>query len=96
MREKRNRNLISSSLQVEIKYDGERLQVHKNGANFKVFSRSLKPVQEWKIADVKQYLPQATSASSVILDCEVLLVSAATGAALPFGTFNKHKKDNFK
>lgn len=31
----------------------------------------------------------------MILDCEVLLVSSKTGLALPFGTFNKHKKDNF-
>ncbi len=98
-------------MRVEIKYDGERLQVHKKGDTFKVFvacflffcsytfkvfSRSLKPVQEWKIADVKQYLPKATKAKDVILDCEVLLVSAQTGLALPFGTFNKHKQANFK
>ncbi len=45
--------------------------------------------------DVQEYLPQATAATEIILDCEVLLVSAATGVPLPFGTFNKHKKGNF-
>ena len=33
----------------EIKYDGERVQVHKNGDNFQYFSRSLKPVQAHKV-----------------------------------------------
>jgi len=33
----------------EIKYDGERVQLHKKGASFKYFSRSLKPVQQHKV-----------------------------------------------
>lgn len=34
----------------EIKYDGERVQVHKNGDNFSYFSRSLKPVLPHKVS----------------------------------------------
>lgn len=34
----------------EIKYDGERVQVHKNGENFSYFSRSLKPVLPHKVS----------------------------------------------
>ena len=34
----------------EIKYDGERVQIHKNGDEFKFFSRSLKPVVASKIS----------------------------------------------
>jgi len=33
----------------EIKYDGERVQLHKKGSSFKYFSRSLKPVQQHKV-----------------------------------------------
>lgn len=33
----------------EIKYDGERVQVHKNGDTFEFFSRSLKNVQPHKV-----------------------------------------------
>jgi len=33
----------------EIKYDGERVQVHKNGDKFEFFSRSLKNVQAHKV-----------------------------------------------
>lgn len=34
----------------EIKYDGERVQVHKNGNVFSYFSRSLKPVLPHKVS----------------------------------------------
>lgn len=34
----------------EIKYDGERVQVHKKGSEFKYFSRSLKPVLPHKVS----------------------------------------------
>lgn len=33
----------------EIKYDGERVQLHKKGHNFQYFSRSLKPVLPHKV-----------------------------------------------
>lgn len=33
----------------EIKYDGERVQVHKKGDHFSYFSRSLKPVLPHKV-----------------------------------------------
>lgn len=36
----------------EIKYDGERVQVHKKGDHFSYFSRSLKPVLPHKVSRV--------------------------------------------
>ena len=33
----------------EIKYDGERVQVHKQGNEFRYYSRSLKPVMPHKV-----------------------------------------------
>lgn len=33
----------------EVKYDGERVQVHKKGNEFRYFSRSLKPVLPHKV-----------------------------------------------
>lgn len=35
----------------EVKYDGERVQVHKSGNEFRYFSRSLKPVMPHKVDD---------------------------------------------
>ncbi|KAM6983889.1 DNA ligase 3 isoform 2-T2 [Tautogolabrus adspersus] len=81
----------------EIKYDGERVQVHKNGDNFSYFSRSLKPVLPHKVAHFKEYIPQAFAGGhSMILDAEVLLIDTNTSKPLPFGTLGVHKKAAFQ
>ena len=38
-----------NGMYAEIKYDGERVQVHKHGSRFEYFSRSLKPVLPHKV-----------------------------------------------
>ncbi|KAI3357153.1 hypothetical protein L3Q82_015464 [Scortum barcoo] len=81
----------------EIKYDGERVQVHKNGENFSYFSRSLKPVLPHKVAHFKEFIPQAfPGGHSMILDAEVLLIDTKTSKPLPFGTLGVHKKTAFQ
>ncbi|KAL4660573.1 DNA ligase 3 [Arapaima gigas] len=81
----------------EIKYDGERVQVHKNGDHFSYFSRSLKPVLPHKVNHFKEFIPQAfPGGHSMILDAEVLLIDTNTGKPLPFGTLGVHKKAAFK
>ncbi|XP_066551873.1 DNA ligase 3 [Amia ocellicauda] len=81
----------------EIKYDGERVQVHKNGDHFSYFSRSLKPVLPHKVAHFKDFIPQAfTGGHSMILDAEVLLIDTNTSKPLPFGTLGVHKKAAFQ
>ncbi|KAM4797086.1 DNA ligase 3 [Rhinophrynus dorsalis] len=81
----------------EIKYDGERVQVHKNGDHFSYFSRSLKPVLPHKVAHFKDFIPKAfPGGNSIILDAEVLLIDTNTGKPLPFGTLGVHKKAAFK
>ncbi|CAK1579517.1 unnamed protein product [Parnassius mnemosyne] len=81
----------------EIKYDGERVQVHKKGNEFKYFSRALKPVMAHKVNHFKEYLPQAfPKGVDLILDAEVLMVDVNTGKPLPFGTLGIHKQSAFK
>ena len=64
----------------EIKYDGERVQVHKRGSEFKYYSRSLKPVMAHKVKHFKEFIPKAfPSAADLIIDAEVLLVDNKTG-----------------
>ncbi|XP_004364566.2 zinc finger protein [Capsaspora owczarzaki ATCC 30864] len=81
---------------VEIKYDGERIQIHKDGPKFTFYSRSLKSVAESKVGPVRQSVPLATSAHSIILDSEILMVDNKTGAPLPFGTLGVHKQKGFQ
>ncbi|TSP36102.1 DNA ligase 3 [Bagarius yarrelli] len=94
----------------EIKYDGERVQVHKNGDHFSYFSRSLKPVLPHKVAHksksvkfdtqvahFKEFIPQAfPGGNSMILDAEVLLIDTQSSKPLPFGTLGVHKKAAFQ
>ncbi|CAL1269347.1 unnamed protein product [Larinioides sclopetarius] len=81
---------------VEIKYDGERVQIHKRDREFSYFSRSLKPVMPHKVAHFKDYIPKAFPfGNDLILDCEILLVDN-DGKPLPFGTLGAHKKTAFK
>nr|CAD7567649.1 unnamed protein product [Timema californicum] len=75
----------------EIKYDGERVQVHKQGHEYKYFSRSLKPVLPHK----STFLMAFPHGKDLILDCEVLMIDTETGKLLPFGSLGKHKKNAF-
>lgn len=81
----------------EIKYDGERVQVHKKENDFTYFSRALKPVMAHKVRHFKDYLPKAfPKGVDLILDAEVLMVDVNTGKPLPFGTLGVHKQSEFK
>ncbi|KAN0047335.1 hypothetical protein ACTA71_001717 [Dictyostelium dimigraforme] len=80
----------------EIKYDGERIQIHKDGNQFSCYSRNLKPLMPWKVEEVKSYIPKATKSQQMILDGEILLMDTKSGKPLPFGTLGVHKKNGFK
>ncbi|KYQ88738.1 BRCT domain-containing protein [Tieghemostelium lacteum] len=79
----------------EIKYDGERIQIHKDGKTYSCFSRSLKQVMPYKVDPVKPYISKSTQADSIILDGEILLVDHKTNLPLPFGSLSMHKKNQF-
>eukprot|EP01062_Namystynia_karyoxenos_P058924 TRINITY_DN5036_c1_g1_i7.p1 TRINITY_DN5036_c1_g1~~TRINITY_DN5036_c1_g1_i7.p1 ORF type:complete len:1159 (+),score=375.54 TRINITY_DN5036_c1_g1_i7:75-3551(+) len=81
----------------EIKYDGERIQIHK-GADGKLsyWARSLRPMKEDKYEGLGAHIREAIRADTCILDGEILLVDNATGRPLPFGTLGKHRKTEFK
>lgn len=86
-----------NGMYAEVKYDGERVQLHKSGKNFKFFSRSLKPVLPHKVELFQEFIPKAfNDGEDLILDCEVLMVDTKTGKPLPFGTLGVHKKNKFR
>lgn len=80
----------------EIKYDGERVQIHKSGPTFNCFSRNLKPVLPHKINDIKAFLPKATDAQSIILDGEIVLMDIKRHKPLQFGTLGRKKAEERK
>ena len=81
----------------EIKYDGERVQIHKKGDTIKYYSRSLKPITEHKIKQFYEYLPMAFPESDeYILDSELVMVCSVTGEFKPFGSLGKKKMGMYK
>ncbi|ASK51349.1 DNA ligase-like protein [Eptesipox virus] len=82
-----------NGMYVEIKYDGERVQIHKNGDIIKYYSRNLKPVLEHKIESFNKIINQAfTNCDTIILDAELILIDTVTSTPLPFGSLGIHKK----
>lgn len=82
-----------NGIYAEIKYDGERVQVHKKGGEFVFFSRSLKPVTAHKVEFFREVIKTSCPhGDTMILDAEVLLVDKNTNKPLPFGTLGVHKK----
>ncbi|KAL9644254.1 hypothetical protein ABK040_005715 [Willaertia magna] len=82
----------------ELKYDGERIQIHydKKNDEIKYFSRNLKDVQEHKIKSVKKYITKAIKdkVESVILDGEILMMDTKLDKILPFGSMGKHVRQD--
>lgn len=79
----------------EVKYDGNRVQVHKQGASFQYFSRSLKPMKPDQVEHIAALMPHALpGGDSAILDGEVLLV-APDGAMLAFGSLGSEERKKY-
>lgn len=57
-----------NGMYAEIKYDGERVQVHKQGNKFEYFSRSLKAVQPHKVSCVYEEISHYRQAYNFQID----------------------------
>lgn len=72
-------------LYAEIKYDGERTQVHKRGHNLFFFSRNLRPTPQNKVCNLQNHVFQALqNVEEIILDGELVHVDK-TGEVMTLG-----------
>jgi DNA ligase-1 len=67
----------------EYKYDGERLQAHKQGDNVTLFSRRLENISG-QYPDAIELLKKYVRAKEAILECECVAVDVDTGEMRPF------------
>ncbi len=67
----------------EYKYDGERLQIHRNGEHVELISRRLERVTE-QYPDVVDAARRSLGARQLIVEGEVVAVDRKTGRLLPF------------
>lgn len=68
---------------IEIKYDGARVQIHKDGKDIVLFTRRLENVTK-QFPDLIKFANDAVRAKRCILDGEVLGIDKKTGKPLPF------------
>jgi DNA ligase-1 len=76
---------------LEYKYDGVRVQVHKQGATVRVFTRRLEEVTE-QFPEVVSAVEAAVDAEACILDGELVGYDAATGEPVAFQEFSRRIK----
>ncbi len=76
---------------VEAKYDGFRLQVHKDGGKVEIYSRNLEPMTEM-FPDVVRAVIRDIKAQRVILEGEALAINEETGEFYPFQVTIQRKR----
>lgn len=73
---------------LERKFDGARVQIHKDGDEVRVFTRRLLDVTE-QFPDVVRAVRERVTADACILDSEAVGVDPETGDPVPFQQFSK-------
>lgn len=74
---------VGTPAQLEYKYDGFRMQVHKNNGKITIFTRRLERVTE-QFPEIVKYVKEHVKADSFILDAETVGFDKKTGKYLPF------------
>jgi DNA ligase 1 len=72
----------------EYKYDGFRLQIHKNKEEIRLFTRNLEDVTI-QFPDVVEHAKEFIKADSIILDSEAVGINKKTGGYLPFQSISQ-------
>ena len=67
----------------EYKYDGERVQAHKNGERVLLFSRRLENITD-QYPDIVSLIKKYISAKRAIIDAETVAINPETGEMRPF------------
>ncbi len=81
----------SPVIAVEEKYDGERIQAHKDGDDVTLFSRRLTDVTH-QYPDIVRHVRHCVMADTAILDGEAVAFDHETGTYLPFQTLMRRRR----
>lgn len=79
------------SVHVQLKYDGIRIQIHKQGSVIKLFSRNLEETTHM-FPDIIAGVKSQVRAHSIILDSEALAYNPASDEFLPFQQTTKRRR----
>jgi DNA ligase-1 len=76
---------------VEYKYDGERVQIHKDGDSISLFSRRHEEISS-QYPDVVEYVLTNVKASTCVLEAECVAVDPRTGKLRPFQELMRRRR----
>ncbi len=79
---------------IEFKYDGFRMQVHKDGKKIKIFTRRLEDVTK-QFPEVVDYVSRNIDGASFIIDCEAVGFGK-DGKYLPFQSISQRIKRKYE
>lgn len=75
----------------EYKYDGERVQVHKNGRKIILFSRRQEKISD-QYPDISNLIKNSIDANEAILEGEIVAIDKHTNDLLPFQELMKRRR----
>ncbi len=80
---------------IEFKYDGFRMQIHKDGEDVNVFTRRLEDVTE-QFPEVVDYVKEFLDAESAVLDAEAVGYDPDSGVYKPFQSVSQRIKRKYE
>lgn len=75
----------------EYKYDGERVQIHKNGKKVTLFSRRLENITS-QYPDVASMARDSVAATTAVLEAEIVAMDPETGVMRPFQELMRRRR----
>jgi len=85
---------MGNEFAAEYKLDGERVQIHIEGENVVLFSRSLENISRY-YPDIIEKIPKTIQADNAILEAEIVAINENTGEFLPFQEL-MHRRRKYK
>jgi len=86
---------VGKTAQIEYKYDGFRMQIHKQGGKIMIFTRSLENVTR-QFPEVVGYVKKNVKGDSFIIDSEAVGYDPKTGKYLPFQNVSQRIKRKYE
>jgi DNA ligase-1 len=80
--------------ELEVKYDGARLQIHKDGESVQLFTRRLENVTK-QFPEVIEAAQKNIQAQSAVIEGEVVAIDAKTRRPLPFQNLSRRIKRKY-
>jgi DNA ligase-1 len=78
-------------LAADFKYDGERMQIHKDGDKVSIFSRRLENIT-YQFPDIVEIIKRNVKAEKIILEGEAIAFDPETGEFKPFQELMRRKR----